>query len=116
MAKRTAPAETKSGPLPRHGPKKQVDIFPRAPCFRPMANPPAPKLVTPATLAVDAVLVAAFFFFMFGVLKSHVQSEDPTNIRIFAGLSSACMSGVFWLTIQMFRVVYRFQKELNAKS
>ena len=81
-----------------------------------MANPSAPKLVTPATLAVDAILVAAFFFFMFSVLKSHVQSEDPTNIRIFAGLSAACMSGVFWLTIQMFRVVYRFQKELKAKS
>ncbi len=68
------------------------------------------KLVTPASLAVDAVLVAAFFAILFTVLRSHVQSNDPTNIAIWAGLTAACMSGVFWLAVQMFRVVYRAQK------
>ena len=65
--------------------------------------------VNPVSLAVDAVLVVAFFAFMFTVLRPHVQSNDPVNIAIWAGLTAACMSSVFWLAIQMFRVVYRAQ-------
>jgi hypothetical protein len=75
-----------------------------------LMNSPDRKLVSPASLAVDAVLVVAFFAFLFKVLRSHVQSNDPVNIAIWAGLASACLSSVFWLAIQMFRVVYRAQK------
>lgn len=71
---------------------------------------PNQKLVTPASLAVDAVLVLGFFLFMFSLLRPHVQSNDLFNIVVWAGLTSACMSSVFWLAIQMFRVVYRAQK------
>jgi len=71
---------------------------------------PNQKLVTPASLAVDAVLVLGFFAFLFSILRSHVQSHDLFNIVVWAGLTSACMSAVFWLAIQMFRVVYRAQK------
>jgi len=70
---------------------------------------PNRKLVTPVSLAGDAVLVLGFFAFMFTVLRSHVQSHDPVTIAIWAGLTAACMSSVFWLAIQMFRVVYRAQ-------
>lgn len=73
-------------------------------------TPSDQRLVTPISLAVDAVLVGAFFIFMFVVLRSHVQSRDPVNIAIWAGLTAACLSGVFWLAVQMFRVVYRAQK------
>ena len=72
-------------------------------------NSPEQKLVTPASLVVDAVLVVAFFAFIFTVLRPHVQSHDPINIALWAGLTSACLSSVFWLAIQMFRVVYRAQ-------
>ena len=68
------------------------------------------KLVTPLSLLVDAILVGAFFVFMFFVLRSHVPSDRPSDIALWAGLTSACMSGVFWLCVQMFRVVYRAQK------
>ncbi|MDX2187181.1 MAG: hypothetical protein SFV32_09630 [Opitutaceae bacterium] len=68
------------------------------------------KYVTPFSLIVDAVLVLAFFTFMFGVLQPHVPSNDTGSIYLWSGLTAACMSGVFWLCIQMFRVVYRFQK------
>lgn len=71
---------------------------------------PNQKLVTPASLAVDAVLVLGFFAFMFSILRPHVPSNDTFNIVVWAGLTSACMSAVFWLAIQMFRVVYRAQK------
>jgi len=72
-------------------------------------NTPVRKLVTPTSLAVDAVLVIAFFSFLFLKLRPHVQSNDPVNIAIWAGLGSACVSSVFWLALQMFRVVYRAQ-------
>jgi hypothetical protein len=74
-----------------------------------MATPES-KLVTPVTLVIDAVLVIAFFAFMFTVLAPHVPSNSKTDIAIWAGLTSACMSGVFWLCIQMCRVVHRAQK------
>lgn len=68
------------------------------------------KLVTPVSLAVDAVLVLGFFLFMTSVLASHVPSNDKSNVLIWAGLAAACMSGVFYLALQMFRLVYRAQK------
>jgi hypothetical protein len=71
---------------------------------------PNQRLVTPTSLAVDAVLVVAFFSILFSLLRSHVQSHDPLMIAFWAGLTSACLSSVFWLAIQMFRVVYRAQK------
>lgn len=71
---------------------------------------PNQRLVTSTSLAVDAVLVIAFFAFIFSLVRSHVQSHDPVMITIWGGLTSACMSSVFWLAIQMFRVVYRAQK------
>lgn len=67
------------------------------------------KLTTPVGMVVDAILVLGFFLFLFGLLKSHVPSNDPTMVFIWAGLTSACMSGVFWLAIQMFRVVLSAQ-------
>jgi len=72
-------------------------------------NTTSQRLVTPASLAVDAVLVLGFFAFMFTVLRPHVQSNDPFYITVWAGLGSACLSAVFWLAVQMFRVVYRAQ-------
>lgn len=68
------------------------------------------KLVTPLSLLVDAILVGAFFVLMFFVLSPHVPSNSKMDIAIWAGLTSACMSGVFWLAVQMCRVVYKAQK------
>ena len=68
------------------------------------------RLTTPLSLLVDAILVIGFFVLMFFVLSPHVPSNDTLDIAIWAGLTSACMSGVFWLCIQMCRVVYKAQK------
>jgi hypothetical protein len=68
------------------------------------------KLVTPAGLAVDAVLAVAFFVYMYGVVSTHVPSKDHRMILLWGGLGSFCLTCVFWLTLQMFRVVYRAQK------
>lgn len=68
------------------------------------------KYVTPVSILVDAILVIGFFVYMFGVLKPHVPSDNPQMITLWAALTSACMSGTFWITIQMFRVVFRAQR------
>jgi hypothetical protein len=73
------------------------------------------KLVTPASLAVDAVLVIAFFIYMYSVLKTHVPSNDPRMIMFWGAFTTACLTGVFWLALQMFRVVYRAQREAAKK-
>ncbi len=91
-----------------------------------MDNPPVPALpfamaqpeekhVTPVSLVVDLVLVVAFFVYMFDVLKSHVPSANPRMINLWGALGSACMTGVFWLALQMFRVVFRAQRAAAKK-
>jgi hypothetical protein len=74
-----------------------------------------PKLVTPASLAVDAILVIAFFIFMYGILSPHVPSNDPRMIMIWGALTTSCLTAVFWLALQMFRVTLRAQRDANKK-
>jgi len=76
---------------------------------------PEKKLVTRSSLAVDAVLVVAFFVFMYRVAASHVPSNDPVMIRLWGAVTSACLSAVFWLALQMFRVTLRAQREAGKK-
>lgn len=79
-------------------------------------NAPAEqKHVTPVTIAVDLVLVAVFFYFMFGWVKPHVPSNDPKFILIFGALTAICVTGVFWMAIQMFRVVLAGEKTLKRE-
>lgn len=75
---------------------------------------PEPKLTSRTSLAVDAVLVIAFFALMYAILSPHVPSQDPKMILFWGGLSSALMAALFWLALQMFRVVLRFQREQRA--
>ena len=72
--------------------------------------PSEEKHVTPVSLVVDLVLVVAFFAFMFGILKPHVPSSDPRMINLWGALATSCLTGVFWLALQMFRVVFRAQR------
>ena len=71
---------------------------------------PDNKLTSPASLAVDAVLCVLFFAFMFKVLGPHVPSNSPRMIALWGAAGSSCLTGVFWLCIQMFRVVLRAQR------
>ena len=73
------------------------------------------KLVTPVSLVVDAVLVIGFFIGIFTLVRSHVPSNDPKMVYLWGGMASACISGVFWLAVQMFRVVLRAQMAANRK-
>ncbi len=77
--------------------------------------PQEQKHVTPVTIAIDLVLVAVLFVFWFGVCKSHVPSTDPKFVALFGALTSISITGVFWIAIQMFRVVVAGEKRLKAE-
>ncbi len=77
---------------------------------------PETKYVKPFDFVVDVIVVGAFFAFMFTILRSHVPSNNASSVFIWAGLTSACLSGVFWLACWMFRMVFRHQKVLNARK
>ena len=79
-----------------------------------MAQPEKP-LTRKFDFLVDAIVVGAFFVFIFTIVRSHVPSNDPKMVALWAGLTSACMSGVFWLALWMLRVVARYQRELNQR-
>ena len=73
------------------------------------------KHVTPVTIATDLVLISVFFYFMFGWVKTHVASNDPKFVIFFGASTALCVTGVFWMAIQMFRVVYAGEKRLKAE-
>ncbi len=74
-----------------------------------MAQPES-KLTSPASLFVDAVLVVAFFVFIYKAIAPHVPSNDPKMTLLWGMLCASCLTGVFWLVVQMFRVVLRAQR------
>ena len=74
---------------------------------------PTEKFTTPLSLVVDLVLLVLFFAYLFSVLKSHVPSTDPKMIILWAALAASCLTGVFWLALQMFRVVFRAYRAAN---
>ena len=61
-------------------------------------------LISKKGIVIDLILTVLFFFYMRDVLIPHVPSEDPTAVNIVASMTSFCMSGVFWMAVNMFRV------------
>ena len=91
-----------------------MDNRPVVSLFPGMAQPET-KLTSPASLIVDAVLVLGFFLFIYWLVSPHVPSNDKSMILLWGGLCAACMTGVFWLCVQMFRVVLRAQRADSRK-
>jgi uncharacterized protein YqgC (DUF456 family) len=71
---------------------------------------PVTKLTSPLSLLVDAILVVGFFIGIYTLVSPHVPSTDKKMIMLWGGLCAACMTGVFWLAVQMFRVVLSAQR------
>jgi hypothetical protein len=74
---------------------------------------PETKRVTPASLVVDAILVIVFFVYMYSVVSTHVPSRDHRMILFWGLACASCLTAVFWLALQMFRVVARAQREAS---
>ncbi len=95
--------------IPLRLPKILFDKAAPAPSISRMSSPEK-KGFSLVALVVDLFLVAAFFTFFYYVLQSHVPSNDPTMIRFWSTMAAACMSGVFWLALQMLKTVFAFQR------
>ncbi len=96
---------------PRSGPAKfLVDKAGGALCFAAMSSPDK-KPFNVVTLVIDLALTAVAFVIFYSLVHSHVPSSDPTMVKLWGGLTAGCMSGVFWLAWNMFKVVFRFQRQ-----
>lgn len=83
--------------------------------FFPGMSQPVTKLVSPVSLLVDAVLCIAFFFGIYKLVSPHVPSTDKNMVLLWGVLCSSCLTGVFWLAVQMFRVVLQAQRADRQK-
>ena len=75
---------------------------------------PEERLLTPASLAVDAILVVLFFALMYWLISPHVPSTDGRMVAFWGAAASACLSTVFWLALQMFRMVLKAQRRRKS--
>lgn len=71
---------------------------------------PEKKPFSVVSLIVDLVLTAIAFGIFYWMVNSHVPSNDPKMILLWGGLAAGCMSGVFWLALQMLKLVFKFQR------
>ena len=72
---------------------------------------PEKKPFSVVSLVIDLVLVAIAFTIFYQLVNSHVPSNDPAMIRLWGSLGAGCMTGVFWLALQMLKTVFRFQRD-----
>jgi hypothetical protein len=72
-------------------------------------NQPDSRLA--GSVILDSVLTLIGFAIFFVVCRSHVPSDDPTMVNLWGAITASCLTGVFWLAWQMFRVTLRGQRE-----
>lgn len=69
-----------------------------------MSDDKTQPLVSKNGVVVDLILSVLFFLFMREVLVPHVPSQDPTAVFVVSSMTAFCMTGVFWIAANMFRV------------
>jgi hypothetical protein len=69
-----------------------------------MSDDKTQPLVSKIGVVVDLILSVLFFLFMREVLVPHVPSQDPTAVVVVSSMTAFCMTGVFWIAANMFRV------------
>ncbi len=96
--------------IPVRKTKFLFDKPPAATSFPHMATPEK-KPFSFAKLAADLVVTAIAFVIFYQLVNSHVPSSDPKTVMFFGASAAACMTGVFWIAMQMLKTVYRFQRD-----
>lgn len=67
-------------------------------------------LVSAKAIVFDIFLSIAFFVYMAWVCRSHVFIEQEPVLTILACFTSLCITGVFWIGLQYFRVTLTDQR------
>jgi len=63
------------------------------------------KLVSTKGAVVDLILTIAVFIFFTFVVRPYVPAQTEFYRVLFSLYTAACLAGVFWMAISMFRVV-----------
>jgi hypothetical protein len=62
-------------------------------------------------VVLDTILTLIAFVIAFFVCRPHVPSHDPVMINLWGALAGSCITGVFWLAMQMFKTTLRAQRD-----
>lgn len=62
-------------------------------------------------VVLDTILTLIAFVIFFLICRPHVPAEDAFTINLWGAITGLCMTGVFWLAWQMFRVTLRGQRD-----
>lgn len=63
------------------------------------------------TFAKDLLFLVPFFIIFFLPLRNSVPSYDPFWINFWAAMVALAMTGVAWMSLQMFKAVLADQRE-----
>jgi protein-S-isoprenylcysteine O-methyltransferase Ste14 len=65
-----------------------------------------PKLITKQAVVIDLVLTVVFFVWITSILEKHVPWSEAgkTAVLLGAAYCGACLAGVFWMALSLFRV------------
>lgn len=61
-------------------------------------------------IVLDTLLTVIAFGIFFLICRPHVMSDDPTMKNLWGAITASCLTGVFWLAWQMFRVTLRGER------
>ena len=80
-----------------------------------------PKLITKQAIVIDAILTVVFFVWITSILMKHVPWQEAGEQAVLLGAAycGACLSGVFWLALNLFRVTLAdqmLQKTIAGKD
>ena len=76
-----------------------------------------PKLITPVAIVTDLAASAVFFlvFWLF-ILPPHVPAFTPVPVYFWSAYTAFCLTGVFWIGLQLFRVTLARQRLDRVQS
>jgi len=62
-------------------------------------------------IAIDLLITLVVFVALLFVFRSHVPGYSPMIVLAFSAFTSACVTALFWMAMQMFKAVLSHQRE-----
>lgn len=64
------------------------------------------ELISRKGIVVDLVLTALWLTFFSWILRPYVPAQSEVFVTGFSIYTAVCLTGVFWLALSMFRIVF----------
>jgi hypothetical protein len=77
-----------------------------------------PNLVTKQGAIIDLILTVIFYVWIVTILKKHVPWQEASETAIWLGAAycGACLAGVLWMALSLFRVTLADQVLQKAEA